>query len=191
MKCPIPANHSFLRRDEDTEGHIFSFKDRDRMTSITSKFSMLALLATAVTAGASAGHAQSAVFADLSGKWAGNGSIQLESGATERIRCRATYAVSGPSLTQSLTCASDSYRFELRSNVVAKGNALSGTWSEVSRNVSGELSGRASAGGRYDVTVSSPIFTANLALNVQGNKQVVQIRSQGEFRGVTINMTKS
>lgn len=185
-----PANHSFLHRDEDTEGHIFSLKDRDRMTSLTSKFAMLAVLASALTAGGSAGHAQSAVFADLSGKWAGNGSIQLEDGSTERIRCRATYAVSGPTLTQSLTCASDSYRFELRSNVAAKGNALSGNWSEVSRNVSGELTGRAS-NGRYDVTVSSPVFTANLALTVQGNRQNVSISSRGEFRGVTISMTKS
>lgn len=160
------------------------------MTSITSKLALMAVLASAFTAVSSASHAQSAVFSDLAGKWAGNGSIQLEDGSTERIRCRATYNVSGPSLNQSLTCASDSYRFELRSNVAAKGNALSGSWSEVSRNVSGDLSGRA-GNGRYDVTVSSPVFNANLALSVQGNKQTVQIRSQGEFRAVTISMTKS
>lgn len=160
------------------------------MTSTTSKFAMLAVAAIALTSVSTASHAQSAVFADLAGRWSGNGSIQLEDGSSERIRCRATYAVSGPTLNQSLTCASDSYRFELRSNVAARGTALSGSWSEVSRNVSGDLSGRASP-GRYDVTVSSPIFTANLALTVQGNRQTVQIRSQGEFRAVTISMTKS
>lgn len=159
------------------------------MTSIGSKLAMLAVMA-GVTAGVSAAQAQSAVFTDLAGRWAGNGSIHLEDGSTERIRCRATYAVSGPSLNQSLTCASDSYRFELRSNVAARGNALSGSWSEVSRNVSGDLSGRAGP-GRYDVTVSSPIFTANLALTVQGNRQTVHISSRGEFRAVTISMTKS
>jgi hypothetical protein len=160
------------------------------MSSILSKFAIAAVAVSAMTAGVSAAQAQSALFADLAGRWAGNGSIQLEDGSTERIRCRATYAVNGPSLNQSLTCASDSYRFELRSNVAARGNALSGTWSEVSRNVSGELSGRAGL-GRYDVTVSSPIFTANLTLTVQGNKQTVHMRSQGEFRAVTISMTKS
>ena len=137
-----------------------------------------------------AAQAAESPFANLRGSWAGSGVITMASGSKENIRCRATYAVSGPTLNQNLTCASDSYRFELRSNVAAKGAALSGSWSEVSRNVSGDLSGRASP-GRYDVTVSSPIFTANLALSVQGSKQTVQIRSQGEFRAVTISMTKS
>ena len=37
---------------------------------------------------------QSAPFAGMAGVWSGGGTITLDSGASERIRCRATYAVS-------------------------------------------------------------------------------------------------
>ena len=92
----------------------------------------------------SASHAQSGPFAGMAGVWSGGGTVTLDDGSTERIRCRATYAVGngGNGLNQSLTCASDSYRFNLASNVVASGGSLSGTWSESSRGITGTLEGR-------------------------------------------------
>jgi hypothetical protein len=77
----------------------------------------------------------------------------LDHGESERIRCRATYAVNGDGsgLNQNLVCASDSYKFELKSDVPAKNGSLSGTWSEVSRNVGGSLEGRASK-SQFDVS---------------------------------------
>ena len=71
----------------------------------------------------------------MAGNWSGGGTVTLDDGSTERIRCRATYAVGagGNGLNQTLTCASDSYKFDLASNVIAEGGALSGTWSESSR----------------------------------------------------------
>src|SRR6266478_664526 len=41
----------------------------------------------------SAGHAQSGTFAGLGGSWHGGGTVSLDDGSTERIRCRANYAV--------------------------------------------------------------------------------------------------
>src|SRR3954468_21264971 len=108
-----------------------------------------AVLCTALMVPGAPATAQQAPFAGMAGVWSGNGSITLEDGSNERIRCRATYAVSpaGNGLNQSLLCASDSYKFELRSDITAgSGGALSGTWREVSRNVGGDLEGRASAG---------------------------------------------
>jgi hypothetical protein len=118
--------------------------------------------------------------------------VSLDNGQSERIRCKATYAVSsdGTGLNQTLTCASDSYKFDLRSNVLAKAGVLSGTWSEASRNVSGSLEGRASS-GQFDVVVSAPTFTANLSLTTQGNKQKVTIRSEGAFRSASISLARS
>src|SRR5258708_18318306 len=69
--------------------------------------------------------AQAGPFDGLRGSWAGGGTISLSDGSTERIRCRASYIVagSGSELRQSLRCASDSYKFDLSSNVVsARGN---------------------------------------------------------------------
>ena len=139
-----------------------------------------------------ASHAQSGPFAGMAGVWAGSGTVTLDDGSTERIRCRATYAVGngGNGLNQSLTCASDSYRFNLSSNVVASGGSLSGTWSESSRGVNGNLEGRG-GNGNFQVLASSPGFTANLSIRIAGNKQSVVIRSESQFRGASITLTRS
>ena len=111
---------------------------------------------------------------------------------SERIRCRATYAVGegGAGLNQSLTCASDSYKFELRANVIAHGSEISGSWSETSRNVSGSLEGRGSA-GNIQVVASSAGFNANISLTTRGNKQSVTIRADSQFKGANITLTRS
>jgi hypothetical protein len=141
----------------------------------------------------SAGHAQSGPFAGFDGAWSGNGTVSLSDGSIERIRCRATYAAddTGKALKQSLRCASDSYKFNLTSNVNSgDGGNIWGTWSEASRNVNGNLQGRA-GGGTIEVFVEAAGFAANLTLTTRGNKQTVQISSKGEIRGVTITMVKS
>ncbi|WP_375412586.1 hypothetical protein [uncultured Bradyrhizobium sp.] len=140
----------------------------------------------------SIGYAQSGPFAGMAGTWSGGGTVTLDDGSSERIRCRATYAVGagGKTLNQSLNCASDSYRFNLSSNVVANGGSLSGTWSESSRGVSGNLEGRGS-GGNFEIVASSPGFTANITLRTTGNKQSVVIRAESQFRGASISLTRS
>jgi hypothetical protein len=139
-----------------------------------------------------ASHAQSGPFAGMAGVWAGSGTITLDDGSTERIRCRATYAVGngGNGLNLSLTCASDSYRFNLSSNVTAHGSTLSGTWNESSRNVSGNLEGRG-GNGAFQVIASAPGFNANISLHTTGNKQSVTIRSESQFRAASISLTRS
>ena len=139
----------------------------------------------------STGYAQSGPFAGLAGVWSGGGTVTLDDGSTERIRCRATYAVGGggTGLNQSLTCASDSYRFNLSSNVVDRGGSLSGSWSESSRNVNGSLEGRGS-NGNFQVTASAPGFTANISLTTRGNKQSVVIRADSQFRGAAISLSR-
>src|SRR3954453_22130869 len=155
-----------------------------------------ALLTAAACAAAlffsSASHAQSGPFTGLAGVWSGGGTVTLEDGSTERIRCRATYAVGegGNGLNQSLTCASDSYRFNLSSNVMARGGSLSGTWSESSRNVNGEIQGSGS-NGNFQVTASAPGFHANLTIRTTGNRQSVTIRSESAFRGAQISLNRS
>jgi hypothetical protein len=150
-----------------------------------------AVLLTALIYGP-ASHAQSGPFAGLAGVWSGGGTVTLDDGSTERIRCRATYAVGngGNGLNQSLTCASDSYRFNLASNVIASGGSLSGTWSESSRGITGNLEGRGS-NGNFQVIASAPGFTANISLMTRGNKQSVVIRAESQFRGASISLSRS
>src|ERR1700736_2544525 len=140
----------------------------------------------------SAGHAQSGPFAGFSGAWSGNGTVALSDGTTEKIRCRADYKVndSGLGLKQNLHCASDSYKFDLSSDVTSQGDRISGSWSEASRNIFGNLQGTA-GGGQIQVFVEASGFSANLTLRTAGNKQTVQISSKGEIRGVNITMVRS
>ncbi len=153
-------------------------------------FAAVAFFLAAVSG--TAGYAQSGPFAGMAGNWSGGGTITLDDGSNERIRCRATYAVGagGNGLNQTLTCASDSYKFNLASNVMAKGGALSGTWSESIRNVSGTLEGHGSS-GNFQVVASAAAFTAKISLTTRGNKQSVVIKSDGAFRVTSISLSRS
>ncbi|MDB5577229.1 MAG: hypothetical protein JWR80_2405 [Bradyrhizobium sp.] len=139
----------------------------------------------------SAGQAQSGPFVGFEGTWSGNGTVSLSDGSVERIRCKADYKVNGTGLglKQNLHCASDSYKFDLSSDVTSNGDRISGNWSEASRNIFGNLQGTA-GGGQIDVFVEASGFAATLTLRTTGNRQTVQISSKGEIRGVTITMTK-
>jgi len=140
----------------------------------------------------SAGNAQSGgPFAGFDGAWAGSGTVTLSDGTTEHIRCKADYKVNGTGLNlkQNLHCASDSYKFDLSSDVTSQGERIAGNWSEASRNIFGNLQGTA-GGGQIDVFVEANGFSANLTLRTTGNKQTVQISSKGEIRGVAITMVK-
>lgn len=139
-----------------------------------------------------ASNAQTGPFAGFNGAWSGNGTVALSDGTTERIRCKADYKVngSGLGLKQTLRCASDSYKFDLSSDVTSQGDRISGSWSEASRNVFGNLQGTA-GGGQIEVFVEANGFAANLTLRTNGNRQTVQINSKGEIRGVNITMVKS
>jgi hypothetical protein len=140
----------------------------------------------------SASFAQSGPFAGMAGNWSGGGTVTLDDGSTERLRCRASYAVGdgGSGLNLTLTCASDAYKFNLAGNVISAGGALSGTWSESTRSVSGTLQGRG-ANGNFQVVATAPAFTANISLTTHGNKQSVSIRSESVFRAVSLSLSRS
>src|SRR5215470_12171853 len=84
-------------------------------------------------------------FESLAGSWSGAGTITMKDGGHERIRCRGTYAVEsgGSSLQQELRCASDSYKFEMSTNVSQVGGQLAGNWTENTRHIAGRVSGHA------------------------------------------------
>jgi hypothetical protein len=152
-------------------------------------FGAIALLVASVSSTAS--YAQAGPFAGMAGYWSGGGTVTLDDGSTERIRCRASYAVGegGRGLNQTLTCASDSYKFDLKTNVVAEGGAIRGTWSEGSRNVNGTIEGRG-ANGDFQVVASAPGFNANISLQTHGNRQSVLIKGENQFRSASISLKR-
>jgi hypothetical protein len=150
---------------------------------------MAAAVLLSATAFGAPGHAQSGPFAGMGGRWAGGGTVSLDDGSTERIRCRATYAVAGPEMQLNLLCASDSYRFDLQGDIVDRGGAISGSWSESSRGITGSLRGQG-GGGRFDVVASAAGFNARILLTTRGNRQSVVIQADSQFRGATINLSR-
>jgi hypothetical protein len=131
-------------------------------------------------------------FLGMSGQWSGAGTITMANGAAERIRCRAFNSVgaAGDSFRQSLRCASESYRLDISSNVVSEGGMLSGSWSEATRGVSGNISGRAS--GRWIVAnIVGAGFAARLDIRTQDDRQSVTLRPEGtDVAAVSIALYK-
>lgn len=131
-------------------------------------------------------------FSALAGRWAGGGQIKKSNGSSERIKCNSTYNPGAASLALRLNCASDSYKFDLSSNVNASGQMFSGTWSESSRGVTGSIQGTFADGGRHIRAVAqAAAFSADLTVTTRGNRQSVVILSPGsEVPEVDIAMDK-
>lgn len=132
-------------------------------------------------------------FAHLAGSWSGGGTIATSNGTRERIRCQAVYRVgeAGNALQQDLKCASDSYKFHVISAVRAEDGRISGTWSETTRSVTGDVTGRA-VDGEILATVTGAGFSAGLALITKGASQSVTIRPSGvtEVTEVAVSLHK-
>jgi len=132
-------------------------------------------------------------FSAMAGPWRGSGTVTLKGGTRERVRCRASYDVNSgrDSLRQQLRCASDSYKFEIRSNVLHRNGAISGQWSEPTQRVAGKVVGTAK-GARINARISSDLFTALVAVATRGNSQHVTISSPGsKLERVTITLRRA
>jgi hypothetical protein len=141
----------------------------------------LLLLASLCLPGSAVQAAVSSPFAAMAGSWSGDGMLSTTDGNHERLRCRASYNIggAGAELHLSLRCASESYNFDLASDVQYRGGgAISGSWSEASRNASGTISGRA-GGDHIEAAAKGEGFSANLSLTTRGGRQTVSIRPQG------------
>jgi hypothetical protein len=141
------------------------------------RYLQLAVLASSVLFFAEPSGADSP-FNSMRGSWSGDGAITLSNGAQERIRCRASYSPSGPSLRMSLVCASDSYKVDLTSQITSSGGEIKGTWAEASRNVNGEVAGT-TAGSTIQLTAKSALFSASLLVKTNGRNQTISITAPG------------
>ena len=146
-------------------------------SSLTQRVLLLAVLSLP---GCTALAAPVSPFVAMAGTWSGGGVLNTTDGQQEQLRCRAAYDVAGTGeqLRLNLTCASASYKFDLASEVEYRGGAISGAWTEASRNASGTLSGRA-AGDHIEVAARGDSFSASLSLTTRGGRQTVSIQPQG------------
>jgi hypothetical protein len=149
------------------------------MTATTIAKAGLLLVTLGLAGSAAQGAAFPSPFAAMAGSWSGGGTLTTSDGAQERLRCRASYDVlgTGDELRLNLKCASESYNFDLAGEAQYRGGAVSGAWTEASRNASGTISGRG-AGDHIDVAARGNNFSADLSLTTRGSRQTVSIRPQ-------------
>ena len=153
-------------------------------------FAALVLTATLLGFAAQSAQAADGPLAHFAGTWSGNGKITVQNGTSERIRCRSTNTAKGNALALSMRCASDSYNFNLSSDITAEGANISGSWNETSRGVMGSLSGKIS-GSNITATATSVAVTAALSIRSSGNALTVSIRSPGsEVSEVAVTMAR-
>ncbi len=133
-------------------------------------------------------------FDGFSGNWAGGGDIAMTDGSKEKVRCKAEYSVppSGGALHININCASDSYKVQVISNVVAAADgSLSGTWRELTRQAEGSVSGRIAGPGQIQASLEGTVYGIQLSVTTKGSQQAVAIQAQGtDVQSVRIQMKK-
>ncbi len=111
----------------------------------------------------------------------------------ERIRCKVHYDVAsgGALLDQTLRCASDSYKLEVRSKVSATGTQLAGKWNEITRDSIGNISGTITNAG-IKAMIDGIGFTADMDISTEANRQSITIDPTGatDISNVTITLTR-
>lgn len=131
-------------------------------------------------------------FAKLAGRWLGDGRFGTKDGKTEAVKCRVTYVVSdqGQQARQTIRCATEGTSIEVQSFVTHAAGVLKGTWKELSRDMSGELTGSVTPNG-FKVAIKGSDLSANMDIIVKDNKQIIEIQFiSSALVGLTLVLTR-
>ncbi len=131
-------------------------------------------------------------FEKLAGRWVGEGRLGVRDNATESVKCRVTYILAGgqDQLKQTIRCASAGGNIEVQSQVQHVAGALTGSWTELVRNMSGEITGSVTPRG-FRVAVKGDSLNANMDIIVLGTKQVIEIQFiNSSLIGLTLVLEK-
>jgi hypothetical protein len=113
----------------------------------------------------------------LEGRWVGEGRLGVRGNPTEQVKCRVTYlyARDADQLRQTIRCASAGGDVEVQSLVSHESGKLAGSWRELVRDMSGELTGAVTPRG-FKVSVRGESLTANMDIILVNAKQVIEIQ---------------
>jgi hypothetical protein len=131
-------------------------------------------------------------FAAMAGSWAGGGTITVTGGAKEKLRCRAHHTANpgAKSLSLSIRCASDSYKFELTSSVLENRGEIAGNWNEAGFGISGSITGQIH-GNQIAGVAEAAGYSAEIAMTTNGDRQSVSITPHNVFiTGVQIVLAR-
>jgi hypothetical protein len=129
-------------------------------------------------------------FAKLAGRWLGEGRLGYTGGKTETVKCRVTYIVTEPQVRQTIRCSTEGDTVEVQSVVTHRSGSINGTWKELSRNWSGEVSGSVTANG-FKVAIRGTELNANMDIIVKDDRQVIEIQFiNSSLIGLTLVLNK-
>ena len=113
----------------------------------------------------------------LEGRWVGEGRLGVKGNATEQVKCRVTYiyARDGDQIRQTIRCASAGGNVEVQSVVSHLAGKLTGTWKELVRDMSGDVTGTVNPRG-FRVSVRGESLEANMDIMLVKSKQVIEIQ---------------
>lgn len=129
---------------------------------------------------------------DLVGRWSGWGSVTMNSGATEQVKCVATYFVEngGAQMKQNLRCASTSYKIDATAKLSNANGQLTGQWEEKTYAAVGSVAGRFTLNG-FNVSIQGLAFTAAMAVTTTSCKQSISITPTGfDISRINIGLDK-
>jgi hypothetical protein len=147
--------------------------------------------ALALAAVAAPSLANDTPFASLDGAWSGSGSVRLDNGKTERLKCKGYYnAKGGATLGMAINCGNASFKINMRANLRSAGGAITGTWEEREFNQAGDVSGNTTSSG-FSLKFSGAL-SGSMSVETTGTNQTVSISTGGPgFTGVKLQFAKS
>lgn len=127
----------------------------------------------------------------LLGTWSGMGTITLQQGQSERIKCNAYNSASGSDLRLVIRCASTSYKVEVRSSLTRKGGTLSGHWEERTYNATGSASGTIGS-GNLALSITGGGFSGRMQMSFTPSHQNVTVTTKGiDMTSLSMSLNKS
>jgi hypothetical protein len=129
---------------------------------------------------------------DLAGYWTGSGSVMLEGGKTEKVKCAVTYKISDGAgdIRQSMRCASTDYTINATAALQVKGQQVSGTWEEKTYAATGQISGRYT-GSSFVLSIQGANFSATMNVGLSNCKQSINIAPEGlDVKRIAIGLGK-
>jgi hypothetical protein len=121
-------------------------------------------------------------FEQLSGDWKGGGTVTPAKGDPMKVACKATYKVTGSTLSQNLRCAGTDYRIDATTKLTDKGGKIKGSWNESTYDANGGVTGTAK-----DKTIHARItgdkFSGRMSINVSDSGQEINIMQLNESSG--------
>jgi len=131
-------------------------------------------------------------FEQMAGRWVGEGRLGVRDNPTETVKCRVTYVLAkdGDQLRQTIRCASAGGSIEVQSAVSHVSGTLTGTWKELTRDMSGVVRGSVTPKG-FRVAVQGEGLTANMDIVLLGSRQVIEIQFiNSSLIGLTLILEK-